>query len=267
MKETIKKIILFAIIAVLIFRFYPGSSKKDRVDESASGNVPTLQPEGSTASESSGSQETEISELPNPEIAEDTSAPASFADITFDGQTYEGSVNTGLGNMVYYNQHDSRWANYLWGGSDPLTTFGCGPTALAMIVASFTDNPVTPPDMAKWADDNNFRSPGLGSKHNLIPETLNAFGLEAQSQYVLTPEAISSTLNFGKIMVALMGPGHFTEGGHFIILTGTTPDGQITVADPQSYENTMVSWDPALILSEVKACDFGGPIWAISKRQ
>ena len=41
-----------------------------------------------------------------------------------------------------------------------------------------------------------------------------------------------------------MGPGHFTNGGHFIILRGVTLDGSVLVADPASQERSLTTWDP-----------------------
>lgn len=40
-------------------------------------------------------------------------------------------------------------------------------------------------------------------------------------------------LRDGKLVVASMGPGTFTKGGHFIVLTGITESGKIRVNDPK----------------------------------
>mgnify|MGYP003483381476 FL=1 len=54
-----------------------------------------------------------------------------------------------------------------------------------------------------------------------------------------------------------MGPGHFTKGGHFIVLTGISEDGRITVADPNSEQRSNQTWDVNTIVNE------GKQIWAI----
>ena len=181
--------------------------------------------------------------------------------------TYVGTIPTGMGFMTYFNQHDSRWAGYLWGGQDPLTSYGCGPTALAMVVNSFTEHNVTPVDMAAWSKDHGYHSPGHGSCHNLVPEGLSLFGLRVEScQIALTPENIRGALGLDKILVLLMGPGHFTDSGHFILVTGAADDGTLQIVDPQSLENTTKSWDPNLIIEEaMNPCRYGGPVWAVSK--
>ena len=72
----------------------------------------------------------------------------------------------------------------------------------------------------------------------------------------------------GGVIVALMGPGHFTRGGHFILLHGVTLTGELLVADPFSRENSLMTWDPALICGEVSGGRFnGGPLWLLTAPQ
>ena len=67
-------------------------------------------------------------------------------------------------------------------------------------------------------------------------------------------------------MVALMGPGHFTSGGHFILLHGLTLGGEVLVADPYSREKSLMTWDPQLIIDELSATHSdGGPLWLLTK--
>lgn len=49
--------------------------------------------------------------------------------------------------MVYYNQTDARWGNKMYGKSGTIGADSCGPTALAIAVASLTSNKVTPYDV------------------------------------------------------------------------------------------------------------------------
>jgi hypothetical protein len=42
------------------------------------------------------------------------------------------------------------------------------------------------------------------------------------------------SLSSGKLVVVIMGKGHFTSSGHFIVLCGVTSEGKILVADPAS---------------------------------
>lgn len=61
-----------------------------------------------------------------------------------------------------------------------------------------------------------------------------------------------------------MSKGHFTTGGHFIVLRGVTAEGKILVADPASHKRSNQEWDLSLIMDETqRGADAGGPFWAI----
>ena len=62
-----------------------------------------------------------------------------------------------------------------------------------------------------------------------------------------------------------MGKGHFTTGGHFILIRGVTLSGDVLVADPNSLERSLQTWDPQLILDELSSArDHGAPLWILS---
>ena len=64
-------------------------------------------------------------------------------------------------------------------------------------------------------------------------------------------------------VVAIMSKGHFTSGGHFIVLRGVM-DGKILVADPASYKRSGQLWDLSIILNEAsRRAGAGGPFWII----
>lgn len=177
------------------------------------------------------------------------------------------SLTTSIGTLTYYNQSDSRWANYPYGGSDPLAVYGCGPTVMAMLVTSFTEHTIQPPDMAAWAAANHYWSSGYGTRHEFILEGAAAFGLQAESFQNLTAEGVMSELKNGHILVALMGPGHFSDSGHFIIITEDWSGSQVRVADPARLERTQAAWDVQLILDELlTTATAGGPVWSITPR-
>ena len=80
------------------------------------------------------------------------------------------------------------------------------------------------------------------------------------------PQRIVDALSEGKLVVALMTKGHFTSGGHFIVLRGITGDGKILVADPASYQRSQKLWDLSIILNEAsKGAGAGGPFWITEK--
>ena len=67
------------------------------------------------------------------------------------------------------------------------------------------------------------------------------------------------------MLVSLMGKGNFTTGGHFILIRGMTLSGDVLVADPNSLERSLQTWDPQLILDELSSArNSGAPLWAVS---
>lgn len=166
--------------------------------------------------------------------------------------------------LIYYNQHDPRWAAKNYGPHNTISSYGCGPTVLSILVSSLTDSAVPPGQMAAWCYQNGFFSQNSGSYHSIIPEGAAAWGLDSKSLTDLSYKAILEELYAGRIVVMLMGSGHFTSSGHFIIIRSVTLEGQLLIADPNSLENTQIPWDYDTIVSELKhTYDAGGPAWSV----
>lgn len=183
---------------------------------------------------------------------------------------YSVMLDTAMGPMLYYNQGDVRWGDYLYGGGDPMKQYGCGPTAVSMIINSFSSecSGVTPVDLADWASANGEYASKGGSYHSLIPNSLTAYGLNVESVKKQSSEDVSKLLQSGHILVALMGKGALTQDGHFILITKLLDNGNVHIADPNSYENSTKEWSLGQLLSELKGShDSGGPLWAVSSAQ
>ena len=184
---------------------------------------------------------------------------------------YDGTTITSLGDVrftdgatevVYFNQLDQRYANQPY-GTDNIGGYGCGPTSMAIVVSSLTDDLVDPIEMAEWAYRNGGWCKGQGSYHSFIPNAAKAWGLPVEGCKASEPQRILDALSSGKLVVAIMSPGHFTTGGHFIVLRGVK-DGKILVADPASTYRSQKSWDLSIILNEAgKRAGAGGPFWII----
>lgn len=164
--------------------------------------------------------------------------------------------------VVYYNQLDERYADQPY-GTDRIGKSGCGPTAMAIVVSSLTDDMVDPAEMAEWAYQHGYWCKGSGSYHSLIPGAAEAWGLPVSGCSASEPQRIVDALTAGKLVVAIMAEGHFTKGGHFIVLRGVQ-DGKILVADPASWQRSGQSWDLSIILEEAsRRAGAGGPFWII----
>ena len=182
-----------------------------------------------------------------------------------DEDAYYYIMDSAIGPMIYYNQGDSRWADYLYGGKDPMWSHGCGPTAAAMVISSFSPASLTPPEAAEWAASNGFYARGQGSYHSLITGSLTAYGLNVQSVTERSQEHVSDLLKEGSILIALMGKGSLTQNGHFIIITQILENGNVRIADPNSYSKSTKEWKLSQLLSELKQSrDSGAPLWSVS---
>lgn len=176
----------------------------------------------------------------------------------------EEKIITRAGILTYFSQGDPRWAHYQCAGQDPMEKYGCGPTVLAMLVSSFTEQELTPAMAAEWAADHGYYVAGEGSRHQLIPEGTAAFGMSSRGIEEPTKEQVIDSLNSGKLLVALVGPGHFTQKGHFLIITSVYDSSHVWVADPARPENNRIIWKTETILAELKnSAEAGGPLWEI----
>ena len=167
--------------------------------------------------------------------------------------------------VVYYNQTDARWGNESYGKTSTIGRAGCGPTALAIAVASLTNNKVTPYDVAQWSVANGGLCEGSGSYHSLIPNGGRHYGLTVTS-IGRDGKQLVEALQSGKLVIAIMSKGHFTSSGHFIVLRGVTAEDKLLVADPASVKRSNKEWDLRIITSEAsrKVGSAGGPFWVMS---
>lgn len=179
-----------------------------------------------------------------------------YSDIIFTGRGQSTEV-------VYYNQGDKRWANLPYGRKGTIQSSGCGPTSLAICVSTLTNTHVTPPEICDWAYKNGYKCEGNGSYHSLIPDGAAYYGVPCTGLGSDKTKLLNA-LQSGKLVVAIMSKGHFTNGGHFIVLRGVTDDGKILVADCASYKRSEQVWELDLIWSERnKRAGSGGPFWAL----
>ena len=228
-----------------------------------SGFFARLAPEAPSAPEApAAEEELQLQLAAEPLIEEDLPAVDPAITELKDEDGVERLTGNGI-STVYFNQGEEPWASQPY-GTDDIGGYGCGPTAMAMVVSSLTGQIVDPAAMAQWAYENHYWASKSGSYLSLVPGAAEAWGLSCESMTDRTPEAVRSALLGGKLVVALMGPGHFTQNGHFIVLRGITLSGEVLVADPNSTERSLAAWDPQLVLDELSSnAASGGPLWAV----
>lgn len=122
---------------------------------------------------------------------------------------------------VDYKQGDPRWGSKMYSNhGDPKQTIknsGCGPSVVADIVATWYDSKITPVEMCKLAVDNGFCTYNDGTARTFFKFVADKY---KSSKYIRTTDtdAVISALKQGAYVVALMGKGYWTGGGHYICL-------------------------------------------------
>lgn len=152
-----------------------------------------------------------------------------------------------------YFQWDQTWG-YTSYGSGTVATDGCGPTCLAMVASGLTgDGSFTPKKVADFSVAEGFYAEGAGTSWSLMQEGAEKLGLYAWQIQSWSESSIKKELAAGHPLICSMGPGDFTDAGHFIVLAGLTEDGKIIVNDPNSRVNSMKRWDAQVLLEQMKA--------------
>lgn len=158
-------------------------------------------------------------------------------------------------------QWDKQWG-YLDYAGNQAGLSACGPTCLSMVAYHFTrDASLTPAFMMKYAEENGHGLKDSGTQWSLFSQGATAFGLtvkELTSEQIGSAEKIAKVLDSGKLIVANMGPGVFTEFGHYIVLTACE-DGKFRVNDPNSYIRSEKLWDYEEFGDQIKM------MWSFSK--
>lgn len=179
-----------------------------------------------------------------------------------DNAIYEGR------DIPLFFQFDTRWANYPYAG-DTIKISGCGVTALAMVVVGLTgDTSVNPQTMADFSTSSGWGINGVGSSWELMTTGAREFGLNAE-QVSTNANSLVENLSQGKVMIVStcykgyptptgISTGYFTNGGHFIVLTGLTEDGNIKVNDSWSEKKSNETFSPEFMQNEIKGA------WAYS---
>lgn len=164
-----------------------------------------------------------------------------------------------INGYIYFNQGDSAWND----NGYQIKRAGCGPTSMAVVISSLTGKWVTPVDTTTWAYQHGYYS-RAGSSHSLIGALARAYQLECQG-LGRSETSIRSALKGNNPVVALMGPGYFTKGGHFMVLVGIDDNDNVTVADVGSRQRSKYKYKLKDIISQSKSASAGGPFWVIQR--
>lgn len=178
-------------------------------------------------------------------------------------QLYAETLHSKLGPITYFNQSDYRWAKHKYGNGSFMYSSGCGPTIMAMVVNTFRPQSyMTPKEMSDFAYSKGCYVKNGGSTHDIVKKCCDEYEIPVKV-IKADKQNIENALKEKKLLVALVGKGEFTTGGHFILITGMEKDGKLRIADSISLENTHKKWDADFIISQLKKSVSAGPLWEI----
>jgi len=149
------------------------------------------------------------------------------------------------GDIVYYNQCD--YPNASYGGLGGLCEYGCGPSSLAIVISSLTGEEHDPVEMT----DHVCSIGGCtyaGTTLDAIGQTIEDYGFH-YTKTTDIQEVYDALANGDALVIASMGPGHFTANGHYITLTAAKGGDMIMVHDPGHRENNH-EWDMNIVGTE-----------------
>jgi len=113
-------------------------------------------------------------------------------------------------------------------GQCAVASDGCGITCAAMVITYFTDFEIKPDYLGL-----NYNLRGHTNEQRMI-KALHDFNIEVVEEYYGIKQwpLVYEALEDGHLVISLQGTGLFTTKEHFILLTGLTEDGKVTVNDP-----------------------------------
>ena len=163
-----------------------------------------------------------------------------FGNIDASGDiiTYD-TVENCQRRVVYYNQGEEPWGSMPYGTST-IGDAGCGPTSMAIVISTLTGQTVNPQMTCAYSISNGEYVSGVGTAHSFPTNAAHHWGLTCERVGKDRMGYVVQSLKEGKMVVEICEAYTITGSGsgHFIVLTGVTRDGYITIADCASRERT-----------------------------
>ena len=172
---------------------------------------------------------------------------------------------------VSYKQGDQRWGSKPYrvpGESSTIASAGCGPTCAAMVIATLKDKRVTPETTCAWSIAHGYKALKQGTYYSYFKPQLAAYGIDCWqllgSRIINKPnhvvhDQVKNQLKNGYYAIALMGPGTWTKGGHFVLVWDW--DDKVRILDPASSADKRLNGDPATFRREVRC------YWLVDARE
>ena len=144
-------------------------------------------------------------------------------------------------------QNRSFWSSYPYDAEntstvETISSSGCGPSAMAIVVSTLLGKAVTPPILGNWALSHGYRDhDGVsGTSASFFQACANEFGLEYGGSYTSRTAATFNTVknwcnNGGLAIINVKADSPYTSGGHYNVCYKVEDD-KVYIKDP-NYSN------------------------------
>ena len=164
---------------------------------------------------------------------------------------------------VSYLQMDPRWGSLDYSAKGEKTTIGasgCGPTAMAMVLATWADPKITPKTECAWALAHGYKAPHQGTYYGYFAPAAKRFGLTCKMLNGVTlygkPDSpyhaqAKAAVDRGDLVIACMGRGLWTSSGHFVLVWNISGN-VVSINDPASTRAVRTQGDYSVFKRQVK---------------
>lgn len=164
----------------------------------------------------------------------------------------EATGDPAAGEVPRFYQWDPRWGATVY-SSTAFAVTGCCPTSLSMVYQGLTGKgDLSPYDMGVRARDGGYMAEFDGTDSSFLVNEAASLGLSCTS-IDADADALRAALEGGAAVICNVGPGDFTDNGHFFVITGVDGDGNLIINDPYSAERSNQAWDVEKVLGQTKA--------------
>lgn len=157
-----------------------------------------------------------------------------------DKQVNHKGIGVGFGNVkdsdkqngaVYFQQFDERWASHPY-GSSTVQRSGCGPTSMAMLIDSVTNNSVTPDETADWSTNNGGYISGAGTSWDYFAKQGKVYGINMEETTDYDGTLLPALQDNRPAILSGQGSRPFSSGGHLVFAVNADKDGNVRINNP-----------------------------------
>lgn len=146
---------------------------------------------------------------------------------------------------IDYKQNNTKWGSNTYavdGETSTIKSAGCGPTAMADVLAAIVSPYIDPLTCASWARQHGYKVYKSGTSYNYPVTQGAAYGVTVRrintaNVYGNTKAAAHAqalqALQDGNWVIACMGKGLWTNSGHYVVAYGFS-GGMVWINDPAS---------------------------------